>query len=544
VSARAARPRPLRVFAAAFALFGLLTTLWSLATPIYSVPDENSHLAKVLAQWQGQYQGYAVDGVRHPVLDLPDGYEYDANAICFVYHPEIDGDCGVEIGAETGEPRFASWTSTYNPLYSWVVGWPSLELDGEAGVLAMRIVSGLASAALLAAAVAIAVASRRARWAPVGLAFLASPMVLYMSGAVNPQGLEIAAAAALWATLARLLESYRDPAAALLSRRALWIVGVLSAVVLANVRSLGPLWVAIVVVASLAIAGWPATRAMLADRRAWIGIGIVVAGGALSAGWTLTRGTLSGQALPDDAPLVGGSFAQGAWYMLRNTPKFAEQAIGYFGWFDAPLPGYLTGTYLAAGVVVLVIAATAADRRTAARIVALAALCLLVPVVVQGISVGSTGIIWQGRYGLFLGVALPILAGILLSQPAGARSWFLAPRITPIVAGMLAAYTIGAAVLVLRRYVVGAATPITAMLGDPQWQPPLTWPVLVAGFVLASAALALWLSLLARRIARAEDAETLADPSSSEPTAADPVRSGRQRVAEAPGERAPRERVG
>jgi len=57
-------------------------------------------------------------------------------------------------------------------------------------------------------------------------------------------------------------------------------------------------------------------------------------------------------------------------------------------------------------------------------------------------------------------------------------------------------------VVVLRRYVVGADTPITQMITAPQWQPPLGWQVLVALFVLLSGAFFGWavrLALVARR---------------------------------------------
>lgn len=511
-TAPSGRSSILRTFLVVFAALATLSSLWALAGPVYSVPDENAHLTKAVAQWQGDYVGYQRPGVRHPVLDLPDGYRFPGQAMCFVTRSEVPADCGVEVGDASGTPWAATWVSTYNPTYYALTGWPSILLEGTPGVLAMRIVSGMLSSALLALAVAIGSAGHRARWVPLAAAFLASPMVLYFAGAVNPQGLEIAAAMAFWVCLHRILTSYGDGAAALESRRLIWGVGAISAVLLANVRSLGPLWVVVIVVASLAMAGLPATRRLLADRVAWIAMAAVALGGAASAIWTLTRGTLSGQALPDDAPLVGGSFVQGAAFMLRHLPTWVQQAVGYFGWFDAPIHGLATALYLAALAVVVVLAVTIPSRRRIFTILGLLALCIAVPALVQGASVSSTGIIWQGRYGLFLYLAVPLFASFYLSEARSARGWFLAPRVTAIVSGMLAVFSVVCFVLTLRRYVSGTGVPITDMIRSPEWQPPGTWPVLVAAYIAVALALAVWLTWQSSTIARSEDLHPAPDP--------------------------------
>ena len=64
------------LFGAAFAVFALLGILWSLASPVFSVPDENAHATKAIAQVRGQIVGYTRPDVRHIVVDLPPGYWY------------------------------------------------------------------------------------------------------------------------------------------------------------------------------------------------------------------------------------------------------------------------------------------------------------------------------------------------------------------------------------------------------------------------------------------------------------------------------------
>jgi len=52
-------------------------------------------------------------------------------------------------------------------------------------------------AALLAWAFLAAASGSRARWMPAGIAFAAAPMGMYLIGAVNPNGAELASAVAV-----------------------------------------------------------------------------------------------------------------------------------------------------------------------------------------------------------------------------------------------------------------------------------------------------------------------------------------------------------
>ena len=45
-----------------FTVFALLGILWALASPVFSVPDENAHAVKAIAQVRGQVIGYTVPG--------------------------------------------------------------------------------------------------------------------------------------------------------------------------------------------------------------------------------------------------------------------------------------------------------------------------------------------------------------------------------------------------------------------------------------------------------------------------------------------------
>jgi hypothetical protein len=496
----------------AFVLIAALATLWALASPIFSVPDENAHAAKAIAQVRGELVGHRVPGVRQLVVDLPPSYAFSPQIQCFVYHPDRPANCGVELGDKTGTDWASTWVSTYNPIYYYVVGWPSLMFGGSAGIYAMRIVSALLGALFLAWAFQMSVASARARWMPVGVAFAAAPMVLYLNGAINPNGVEIAAAVAMWVTLLRLLERFsvnepdRSPQ---LPTVYLWSIVTVSAIVLGNARALGPLWVVVVLAGCILVSGVKPARKLFATRSSYWWIGGIAVGGLFSLLWTLGSGSLSGQAEKADAPLVGASFVAGFAYMLRSTVSFFKQAFGYFGWFDAPLPDYGFWPIVAAIVILLVLGFAATGRRGALILAGFSVAAVVIPALVQAYSVHQTGIIWQGRYGLFLYLAIPVMAAWLLSGPAGERLNFLSSRITWAVTALLWLYSIGAFFFVMRRYVIGNATPIGSMWKDPQWQPPLGWITLVVLFALVSAGFFTWIGRLGMQAARRDDESRL-----------------------------------
>ncbi|MDH6235949.1 DUF2142 domain-containing protein [Cryobacterium sp. CG_9.6] len=484
----------------AFLFFALMSTAWALASPIFSVPDENAHAAKAIAQVRGDVFGHQVPGVKYTVVDLPPEYSYSQTIVCFLSKPEIPAACEFELGDNGGQRWFPTWVSSYNPLYYYAVGWPTLILDGSAGIYAMRMVSGLLCAAFAGLAFQVAMSARRSRWMPLGLAFVFTPMITYLSGSVNPNGIEIAAAAALWISLLRLLQQFEgsdDGSASLLSRRYLWFAVTLSSVVLATARSLGPLWLVLIVLICFFASGWHTVRKLFSTGSSYTGLGIVAVGGVFSITWTLSGGSLSGQAEASDAPLVGASFLQGFATILRSTPDYVVQAIGFFGWVDTPLPERAYWLFIAAFAILILLAFAVAGRRNLLVLAVVISAAILVPPLVQGYSVSQTGIIWQGRYALFLYVGVAILAAWVLSGKDGHHLWNLAPRLTVFAGSSLAVYGCIAFFMVLKRYVVGQAQGVDAMFNTPAWQPPLGWMFLMVAFAITSFAFVMWCTRLA-----------------------------------------------
>jgi hypothetical protein len=419
--------------------------------------------------------------------------------MCYLFVPEDSAHCAVHFGDGSGLSTFDTWVGAYNPVYYYLVGWPTLLTDrGELGVYGMRIASALLGSVLLAWAFQASLSSRRTRWLPLGLMVVAGPMVLYLAGSVNPNGIEIASAAALWAALLRLLERHRPGSDGIgLSRGYLWTIVTVSAILLANARSVGPLWVVIVVAACLAVAGWPATKALFTRARNYLWIGVIALGMLFSGVWTLATNGAGGQAGENDAPLVGAGAVAGVAAMLRRTPAFVQQGLGVFGWLDTPLPWMLYALPILAVGILVILAVSGAGRRAAIVVVSSILGALLIPAIVQGVTISRTGLIWQGRYGLFLYIAVPLLAAWMLSSPAASRLDFLSARVTRIGLALCALFGPLAFFSVLRRYTTGFGHGIGAMFANPEWQPPLGWLTLTVVYGLATVGFAVWLGFKA-----------------------------------------------
>ena len=494
-----------RVFLPALLLLTLLSTIWALATPIFASPDENAHAVKAIAEVRGEFLAHHRDGIRFPVFDLPDDYRYSPGIVCFAFNSRVSASCGVELGTPLGTNWFDDWVSSYNPLYYALVGWPSLLFSGSAGIYAMRIISGLLSSALLAGAFVAAWGARRARWMGAGLAFLIAPMSLFLMGSVNPQSIEFSGAVLLTISLLRLVEKHRDRASVSLGMPMLWVMAAAGASLLAVARATGPLWVLVIVVGVLLASGGRNSRLLFTRRTSIPGIAVIAAFGLFSLIWTLLTGTLSGQAEKADEPLVGGSFLAGAWVMLRNTPSFVKSAVGIFGWQDTELAAVVYALCFGALAILVTLAIFGTARRERWIVVGALVVAVLVPVIVQAASVAHTGIIWQGRYGLFLYLSVIMVAAWALSR-SGDRIALLSAPVSSLITALMAVFGIATFVQVLRRYVVGTDDTINKMLVAPEWQPPLGWPTLTGLLVVVTILFAVWNARLTFRVARSEDA--------------------------------------
>lgn len=464
---------------AIFLILGALTTIWSLASPLMSVPDEPAHAIKAAAVARGQLDGQPSGKQGDPALVQVPGYFADLGLqLCYSFNPATTAACSPPINGENQVFAPALTTAgNYNPVYYVAVGLPSRALTGAPALYAMRIVSGLISAVFLTMAFTAARRMKHGQWPLIGCIVALTPMVLYLSGAINPNSLEIVTTAAFFLNLCLVFEN-----AATLSRvrSGLWAVG-LSAAALANTRSLSLLWLALAFVVALIIFGWRPLIAVVRSRLGLSMTALAALGCAAGLAWLVradslnSLGGIPSQVTPDQAFIT----------MLDRTFSYTEGYIGLMGWLDTPAPKGVQMLWHFAIAAVLLGGLTSRSARSRWALALLLLGVVFLPALLQSQVIQELGYIWQGRYLLALVVLLILSCAVTLrcrnfSVSATTRSvgrWLL---------GAAVAAHAYAFVYTLRRYTVGIFPEHTnwSEMWESVWQPPLTWQGLSIAYLL------------------------------------------------------------
>lgn len=521
-----ARPLPFvgRLFLPlTFLVLAALSTLWAFASPLMAVPDEPAHAIKAASVVRGELLGVSGGGQGDRATVQVPGYIANLPAqACHAYDGRITADCAPAVDTDdTALTAAETSAGNYNPMYYFMVGWPSLFMSGAPAVYAMRIVSGLIGAAFLAVSLGAAARLRRPRW-PVAAAIVSiTPMVLFLNGSINPNALEIVTTAALFLNLCVVLEN----SAALRTVRSNIILVGLSGAVLANTRSLSLVWLALAVLVPLIMYGWKPMFAILRNRLGIAMTALIGVGCVLGLLWVLQADSLKS--------LTGRPVDLSRWdaaqIMLDRSFDYVTGYIGYMGWLDTPLP---MGVYIfwhAAMAAVLLAGLAAPQLRDRMAVLGLVAAAIALPPILQGQVIAQLGWIWQGRYLLAVIVLLLLACGVAfrtVAFPTGpvarrAGAWLLAGT---------AAAQLYAFIFVLRRYTVGLEENIrwAGMFKDTAWQPPFTWPVLVTlyALVLAAGAVLAYRVLFQPTSEPAAPAANDGEPGAENPAAPPPAKAG------------------
>jgi hypothetical protein len=470
-----------------FVLTWLLGALWALATPVMGAPDEPAHVIRAASLVRGELLPASTlerDGKRVDFARVPETLAWPEKP-CYAQHDDLTPACDVAPqGRGDDLVEVESRLQRNNPAYYALVGVPTLVAPGKATIYAMRFVSAGLVAALVAIAVIALLETPVPRWALVGLMAALTPMLLFLSGAVSPNAVEIAAGVALWATL---LTWFSRPHPELDRSRAIRAGIAASALVLS--RALSVAFLVMIVSGSLLLLERGALRRVW--RAARIEAGVVLALMVAALAWTLgvhTVSTGSVVAFPEYE-----SLHRYLHDMIVGLDGYERQMIGAFGWLDTPAPDHVYTIWFALLGFLVVAALAIGDRRVRVLLLGLVALSVLVPIVVQYPAAPELGLIWQGRYLLPLMVGLPIAAGVVLSSNerwttlmAGGWAWWL-----PV--GTLAVLHVASYWQALHRNVIGVGGDWFGF--EPLWQPPLGWIPLTLAYAVAVAA---WTVSLAR----------------------------------------------
>jgi hypothetical protein len=321
---------------------------------------------------------------------------------CWHYNSQRSAACAVRPNGDKTPVRVATAAGRYNPVYYAVVGAPIKFWPNMKGVLLSRLISAALSAALLAVAMVSVVRFSRRRLMLGGLLLAATPMAIEMASAINPNGVEIAAGIAFFASAVPILLGRAR------ERPPTWLVcvTVISAVVLVTVRSGGPVWIALSAAALLLPMRWTAARDLLRVRSLRWGTVVIAVAGVASMLWIVLMkasqlATVQGQEIlkPGEIQLME----------LQRWPVLIQEMVGVFGWLDTHMwaPAYLAWQYPAAALLLVALVAGTWTDRWRLLVVVVGSVVLSAAVEMQGANKYG-GFIGQGRY------LLPLLAGALI----------------------------------------------------------------------------------------------------------------------------------
>jgi len=341
----------------------------------------------------------------------------------------------------------------------------------------------LLCAALLACAFTVAL--RVGRVACCGVLVAATPTVLFLAGAVNPNGPEAAGGMLAFAALAALA---LDPRPELVRCRSSYFA--LGAGVVALVRPAGLEWLALLVAVGLVILGPRWSFELVRSRAAlpaWTGLGVTLPAAAL---WDFTRGGLNTVPIRH---FNGYTVHDSVRDSILTSGGYVQEMLGVTGWNEVPSPfGTLAAWLCLIGLLVLG-AVLFARRRELVALGLLALGVVVLPVAANASQAYGLINLWEGRYLLWWSVGLPVYAATLLAVRLGRIPEPAARRLPPLVCALVGLGSLGAYWEIVRRYGlglpgVGSKAPDVLWSGRFSWTPPGGWLPgalsLLAGFGL------------------------------------------------------------
>jgi len=441
----------------------LLQTAWILTVPPFRAIDEIDHTYRAAAVARGQWTaGPAAVHGRGEQVTVPASIVDAAHAQCEELAYNQPENCNPISSDASGNVVIASSAGTYYPPFYWVVGTAALPFDGAGALYAMRVAAALLCSVFIALA-AWSLCQFSSRWPIAALTLAATPVLVYSTTVVAPNGLEISAALALWASLLTLVRRPHEVPAAKL----LW-VAIISATVLGSLRALGPIFI-LLIVATVALLMPRETVAVIRSRPRIVAFGCVLVGTAVAlfAAWTLG---------PVTSVLEADELEDHSGFKPINLVMWAMQSIAAFPFRDQQGPWIVYPVIGTLVVLLVVIAFREGTRRERAALSSAIVIAVVLPLAFTLATLDNVGDIWQGRYGLPYAVGVLLLAGVIRSQhhPAAAPSWKVSGS-----TGVLYAVAVVACLLKVRADELNQNE---ASVADPTWSAPapLVLVVLVA----------------------------------------------------------------
>ena len=447
----------------------LIQVAWVLAIPPFRGIDEFDHAYRAASVAEGYWSPEWTDvrGAHGSLIPVPRRMVREAQDVCAAYEYTGPANCRGTTEIGHGLILAASGAARYNPVFYWLIGTPASITTGTRALYLMRVMSALLCSLLVGLTAWVSEKWARTRWPFVALALSLTPVTLYGFTLPAPNGVEMAAALCLWASLLGLAPSRtRESNAA-----PFVVVATIAAVPLVGVRTLGPLWLSLILAVGLLLLGRE-TLARLAKTHKRL----VILSSALITSTTIAAVMWSLHARSNS--LKGMPFIPGdAWNRATTQlPLWFLQSIAAFPTRNEPAPVVVYACGAVAFLAFLAGAMVIASPRVRILLAGLCVLSLGLPYTLTVMTYHAAGTAWQGRYTLPLAFGVVLLAGY---------AWDCAPVRSRIVGPVLLSgwlcVTVAHAVStvdVLKRELVGSP-----MAGDPRWLEAPPWIVLLMTLV-------------------------------------------------------------
>ncbi len=478
----------IRTWATAFVGLLLLQAVWLLVVPPFQGVDEHDHVFKAAAvargDWSGTHQPVELGWTE--LVAVPRDIAAAALPACEALEYTQRDDCHPSAELADGRVLIGSSAARYNPAFYAVTGTAALPFDGIAAVRAMRLAGAAWCAALIALAIVVVRRTARTPWPATALIATLTPTLLYSTAIVAPNGPEICAGLLLWCVL---VFGAAGPGPA---PRWVIVAGTVAAVHLAVLRSLGPLWLVLVLATAALAMGVPTFLRAARSRRLLLPIAVGGLAVVLGAAWTVLAGTNS------PASATGPTFPGSPWpQMASNWLAWLFQQISAVPTRGDAGPAAVYVLFALIWCLLLLAALRVSHRPARAAVGAIFALTTAMAVAITALSYTSLGYAWQGRYSLPYVVGWFVLAGWVLDRSPRTTP---GARPAPLAVGLAAAVGIALTALHVRDLFL-AQSPYA---GHGWWAAS---PVLIC--VLAAAGFGVLLLALRRRTP---------EPSPTEPT--------------------------
>jgi hypothetical protein len=472
-----------------FVSYALLITAWVFANPPHAAPDEWSHYLRAVSLGHGQLLGTpvgpeaatAIVGSPRPPFLTEQMYRDELAWVaqttrlvrippgltpawygCAQHDPRVSARCLHDARSSSDAREWLNPTATYQPFpYLIPAALSRIHLEPNNLDRLMRAGKATFTVALLGAALFLLWSPHAGMASLAGLIVAVTPMAVFLSGTLNPSGIEIAATVAFASALVRLTRLEAEP-------RLAWTTLAASGAVLALSRTGTPLWIALSVGLIVPIGGARSfvRHAARQKRYAYAAAGSVLAAIVLNRLWERWYGPT----LPFDVRPFRSSVYSG----LAQLPHVLREQVGVFNYLEFGLPMYAYALWAGLAMSLGVTALAVGNNRERLMLLAALGAALAVPVVLFAAIMRHTGFGLQGRYVLPCSVIVPLLAGeILVRRHERLRALKADHLIILFAAGagivQLVAWWTNA-----RRFAVGVNGP-RWFLSVAEWSPPGGW---------------------------------------------------------------------